>query len=31
MVCTKLDLAHAVSVASKYMANPGRQHWDAVK
>jgi hypothetical protein len=31
MVCTKLDLAHAVSVVSKYMANPGKQHWDAVK
>jgi hypothetical protein len=31
MVCTKLDLAHAVSVVSKYMENSGRQHWDAVK
>ena len=31
MVCTKLDLAHAVSVVSKYMANSGKQHWDAVK
>jgi hypothetical protein len=31
MVCTKPDLAHAVSVVSKYMANPGKQHWDAVK
>ena len=31
MVCTMLDLAHAVSVVSKYMANPGKQHWDAVK
>jgi hypothetical protein len=26
MVCTRLDLAHAVSVVSKYMANPGKQH-----
>jgi hypothetical protein len=31
MVCTGLDLAHAVSVVSKYMANLGKQHWDAVK
>jgi hypothetical protein len=31
MVCTRPDLAHAVSVVSKYMANPRRQHWDAVK
>jgi hypothetical protein len=31
MVCTKPYLAHAVSVVSKYMANPRRQHWDAVK
>jgi hypothetical protein len=31
MICTRPDLAHAVSVVSKYMVNPGRQHWDAVK
>ena len=31
MVCTKPDLAHAVSVVSKYMANLGKQHWDVVK
>jgi hypothetical protein len=31
MVYTRPDLAHAVSVVSKYMANPGKQHWDAVK
>jgi hypothetical protein len=31
MVCTRLDLAQAISVVSKYMANPGRQHWDAIK
>jgi hypothetical protein len=30
MVCTRPDLAHVVSVVSKYMANPGKQHWDAV-
>jgi hypothetical protein len=31
MVCTRLDLAQAVNMVSKFMANPGRQHWDAVK
>ena len=31
MVCTRPDLAHAVSTISKYMANPGREHWNAVK
>lgn len=31
MVCTRPDLAHAVSVVSRYMHNPGKQHWLAVK
>ena len=31
MVCTRLDLAHAMSVASRFMANPGKEHWAAVK
>uniref|UniRef100_A0A2N9HZR4 CCHC-type domain-containing protein n=1 Tax=Fagus sylvatica TaxID=28930 RepID=A0A2N9HZR4_FAGSY len=31
MVCTRPDLAHAVSTVSRYMANPGREHWNAVK
>jgi hypothetical protein len=31
MVCTRPDLAHAVSVVSKYMTNPGKQHWNAIK
>ena len=26
MICTRPDLAHAVSVVSKYMANSGKQH-----
>nr|GEW79161.1 retrovirus-related Pol polyprotein from transposon TNT 1-94 [Tanacetum cinerariifolium] len=26
-----LDLAHAVSVVSRFMANPGKTHWKAVK
>ncbi|KAM2435143.1 hypothetical protein PS1_025135 [Malus domestica] len=31
MVCTRLDIAQAISVVAKYMANPRKQHWDAVK
>nr|CAN77425.1 hypothetical protein VITISV_041980 [Vitis vinifera] len=31
MVCTRLDLAHAVSVVSKFLSNPGRMNWDAIK
>ena len=31
MVCTRPDLSQTVSVVSRYMSNPRRQHWDAVK
>ncbi|GKD94215.1 retrotransposon protein, putative, ty1-copia subclass, partial [Tanacetum coccineum] len=31
MVCTRPDLAYAVSVVSRYWANPGKNHWEAVK
>ena len=31
MVCTRPDIAHAVSVVSCYMANPGKSRWQAVK
>ncbi len=31
MVCTRPDLAHAVSVVSRFMGNPGKTHWEAVK
>ncbi|KAL9256703.1 Retrovirus-related Pol polyprotein from transposon TNT 1-94-like protein [Drosera capensis] len=31
MVCTRPDIAHAVGVISKFMSNPGRKHWEAVK
>ncbi|KAL5766903.1 hypothetical protein ACOSP7_017520 [Xanthoceras sorbifolium] len=31
MVCTRPDIAHAVSVVSRYMFNPGKEHWQAVK
>ena len=29
-VCTRLDITHAVGVASRYMNNPGKEHWKAV-
>jgi hypothetical protein len=31
MVCTRPDIAHAVGVVSRFMSNPGKQHWEAVK
>ena len=31
MVCTRPDLAHVVSTVSKYMANLGSEHWNAMK
>ncbi|GJT67397.1 hypothetical protein Tco_1018877 [Tanacetum coccineum] len=31
MVCTRPDVAHAMSVVSWYMAHPGKEHWNAVK
>ncbi|KAF3626835.1 putative ribonuclease H protein-like [Capsicum annuum] len=31
MVCTRPDISHAVSVVSRYMAYPGKAHWQAVK
>ena len=31
MACIKLDIAHAVGVVSRYMNNPGKEHWEAVK
>jgi hypothetical protein len=31
MVCTREDIAYAVGVLSRYMNNPGREHWEAVK
>ena len=31
MICTRPDLAHSISLLSKYMSNPGREHWEAVK
>ena len=31
MVATRLDIAHVVGVVSRFMPNPGRSHWNAVK
>ena len=31
MICTRPDIAHAVGVVSRYMSNPGKKHWEAVK
>jgi transposase InsO family protein len=31
MVCTRPDIAFAVGTVSRYMSNPGKEHWDAVK
>jgi hypothetical protein len=31
MVCTRPDIAHAVSTVSRFMSNPRRPHWEAVK
>jgi len=27
IACTSLDLSHAISVVSRYMSNPGKEHW----
>ncbi|KAE8733376.1 hypothetical protein F3Y22_tig00001323pilonHSYRG00009 [Hibiscus syriacus] len=31
MICTRPDIAQAVGVVSRYMANPGNEHWNIVK
>ncbi|XP_073117052.1 uncharacterized protein [Elaeis guineensis] len=31
MICTHPDISHAVNVVSRYMSNPGKEHWQAVK
>jgi hypothetical protein len=31
MVCTRPNIAHAVEVVRRYMNNPGKEHWEAVK
>ena len=31
MVATRPDIAYAVGIVSRFMSNPGKKHWDAVK
>ena len=31
MVYTRLDIAHAMGVLSRYMSKPGKEHWTIVK
>ena len=31
MICTRPDIAQAVGMVSRFMADPGREHWNAVK
>jgi hypothetical protein len=31
MVCTRPDITHAVGVVSRYMNDPGKEHWEVVK
>ncbi|CAM8960295.1 unnamed protein product [Rhodiola kirilowii] len=31
MVCTRPDIAHSVSMISRFMSKPGKAHWEAVK
>lgn len=31
MVCTRPDISHAVSIVSRYMHAPEKEHWNAIK
>ena len=31
MVCTRLDIAHAIGTISHFLSNMGREHWNVVK
>lgn len=31
MICTRPDLAYATSLISRFMSNPGKEHWSVVK
>ena len=31
MVWTHLDIAHSMGVVNRFLANPGKEHWNVVK
>ena len=31
MVCSRPDLSYAMCLVSRYMSNPGKEHWNAVQ
>ncbi|RDY14466.1 hypothetical protein CR513_00466, partial [Mucuna pruriens] len=31
MVCTRPDIGYAVGVVSRFLSDPGKEHWEAVK
>ncbi|GJR40354.1 retrotransposon protein, putative, ty1-copia subclass [Tanacetum coccineum] len=31
MVCSRPDITYVISVVSRYLANPGKNHWEAMK
>ncbi|WVZ01025.1 hypothetical protein V8G54_027094 [Vigna mungo] len=31
MVCTRPDIGYAVGVVSRFLSNPGKEHWEAIK
>ena len=31
MICTRPNISHAMSLVSRFMANPRRQHWEVIK
>ena len=31
MVCTRLDIAHALGVVSRFLSNLGKAHWHTIK
>ena len=31
MVCTRPDIAYVIGVVSRFLSNPGRLHWEAIK
>ncbi|CAL1369479.1 unnamed protein product [Linum trigynum] len=31
MVCTRPDIAHVVGIVSRFLSNPGKEHWRVVK